>query len=57
MYVYFKHTTVFRNFIELSHLYIDVIVYMINNLCFSTASFKSAVVKPLLKNLHLTVKF
>ena len=46
--------------LNFSQLFIDVIVRIIN-LCFSTASFpaafKSAVVKPLLKNIHLTAKF
>ena len=49
-----------RLLLDFSHLFIDVIVCIIN-LTFSTASFpvafKSAVVKPLLKNLHLTAIF
>ena len=49
-----------RFLLNFSHLFIDVIVYIIY-LTFSTASFpaafKSAVVKPLLKNLHLTAIF
>ena len=49
-----------RLLLDFSHLFIDVIVRIIN-LTFSTASFpvafKSAVVKPLLKNLHLTAIF
>ena len=46
--------------LNFSHLLIDVIVRIIN-LTFSTASFpaafKSAVVMPLFKNLHLTAIF
>ena len=38
--------------LNFSHLFIDVIVRIIN-LSFSNAAFKSVVVKPLLKNLHL----
>ena len=49
-----------RFLLNFSHLFIDVIVRIIN-LTFSTASFpaafKSAVVKPLLKKLHLTAIF
>ena len=49
-----------RLLLDFSHLFIDVIVRIIN-LTFSTASFpvafKSSVVKPLLQNLHLTAIF
>ena len=49
-----------RLLLDFSHLFIDVIARIIN-LTFSSASFpvafKSAVVKPLLKNLHLTALF
>ena len=49
-----------RLLLDCSHLFIDVIVCFIN-LTWSNASFpvgsKSAVVKPLLKNLHLTTIF
>ena len=49
-----------RFLLNFSHLFIDVIVRIIT-LTFFTASFptsfKSAVVKPLFKNLHLTAIF
>ena len=49
-----------RLLLDFSHLFIDAIVRIINRTS-STASFsvafKSAVVKPLLKNLHLTAIF
>ena len=49
-----------RLLFDFSHLFIDVIVRIIN-LTFSTASFpvalKSAIVKPLLKKPHLTAIF
>ena len=49
-----------RFLLNLSHLFIDVIVRIIN-LTFPTASFpvafKSAVVKPLFKKIHLTAIF
>ena len=49
-----------RLLLDFTHLFIDVIVRIIN-LTFSSASFpvafKSDVVKPLLKKLHLTAIF